>query len=237
MMTRWFFIFLTLSGGGVFLQETSIFAEESTVYSSSSVAKSSSPLQQPQMSLLHGGGRNGWFRYKNLGSDALEIKGDTRDTQIFEVDLELHGGRGFNIGMNGRFESGKAFLTQVDTLNGYQSPLSGTVAVFRTSIGGFVRGQYLLTSHLGLFVKGEVGMGPYLQGLAGFAIDGVAQVGLDFYFTDWWGVTVSYGYMSSYGIETAASRTDEYKKAFGSKPLFFTAGENLMLIGLKSTYL
>jgi hypothetical protein len=239
MSTRWIFLFWTFLASEILLVQAPIaFSQETTVYSTTPADKSTSPLEQPQLSLLVGNGKNGKFRFKNLGSSSVEIQGILLNSEIREVDLEIYGGRGFNLGVSARFEQGYGRFTKIKTLQGEVASLNDlSPSVFRTSIGGFVRGQYLLTSRFGVFARGEVGIGPYIMGLAGVAIDAGAQLGVDFYLSEWWGLTASYGYIGSYGIETVASQVKSLKKTFGKKPLFFYSGENLLLIGLKSTYM
>ena len=222
-------------GVGIFLlQDSKALSQEATVHAASIPAKATSPLQQPQLSLLGGNGMNGKFYYRN--SDA-HIKGEVKNTEIREVDLEIYGGRGFNIGVDGRFENGKAKFTEIKTIDGKKITDDLDSFVFRTTIGTFIRGQYLITPRLGVFARGEIAFGPYIEGLAGIAFDGIAQVGFDFYFSEWWGITAGYGYMGSVGIETIASQEASLRKYFGKTPMLYTSGSNLLLIGLKSTYL
>ena len=184
---------------------------------------------------------NGKFRFQNIGSGDIELQGTIDKTEVGGIDLEIYAGQGFTLGMNARFEYSESAvrLTKVKTVKGELHPneFPFTSYVFRTTIGGFIRGQYLVTSHLGLFTKGDVGVGPYITGLAGVTFDGIVQVGIDYYFSDWWGVTASYGYIANYGVETVASKRKDIKEYLGEKPLFFSANGNLLLIGLKSTYL
>lgn len=234
MITKWQWFFFLWVGWIAF----PLLSESLSVSSSSAKENSHSPLQQPQLSLLGGNRINGKFRFQNIGSDDIELQGTMDTTEVREVDLEVYGGKGFTLGMNARFEAGNGHFTKIKTLKGEETSIEDlSPIIFRTTIGGFMRGQYSVTSHLGLFVKGEIGVGPYLTGLAGFTFDGVAQVGVDYYVSDWWGVTASYGYMASYGIETLASQSKSLKSYFGKKPLFFSASGDLLLIGLKSTYL
>ncbi len=234
MIMKWHWFFFLWVGWVA----SPLWSESLSVSSSSAKENSHSPLQQPQLSVLGGNRMNGKFRFHNIGSNDIELQGSIDTTEVREVDLEIYGGRGFTIGVYGRFEDGKVRFTKIKTLKGElasQGDYGGKL--FRTTIGGFVRGQYPVTSHMGLFAKGEIGGGPYITGFAGFTFDGAAQVGVDYYFSDWWGMTASYGYIASYGIETYESKQKSFKSAFGKKPLFFSANGNLLLIGIKSTYL
>lgn len=105
-------------------------------------------------------------------------------------------------------------------------------------LGLFSRFQYmpLNNSSLNLFARVDAGVGPVLMKFSGISLQGALHFGVETYFTDWFGVSLSYGFVEEWGRETLiAGASDADPKGTLNNLTIRSSGQSLML-GVKTTF-
>jgi hypothetical protein len=158
------------------------------------------------------------------------LEAQMSDTKIVQFDIEVPYYNYFNMGFSGQFMGGD---TKTEL-----SEISEPFEFFHYYIGsgGYGRWQYQPTSKLNAFARLDVGAGPYLNILPGIAGMLGLQVGGDFYFSDWFGISLSYGKDFFYGVETFASNLTAIKEKNDNKHYRFKMAPQFFMVGLKTTY-
>lgn len=192
-----FFCFLGLAG--------SCFAEENS-------ERLNNPFLLPQTTFVVG----------NIQSTVRVISGTT-DTYTFDSgNLNFYG---FDIEVNAlKFMNIGAFF-KVENLK------TPSDFAFLTLIGGFTRFFYapdFLQSKpfaMNIFTRLDLGGGPMLvNNVVGMVGQGIVHVGVEAYFSKWFGVNLSYGQLFEYGKQTAQGSST------------FSNTGKVVLVGLKTTF-
>lgn len=149
-------------------------------------------------------------------------------TNIVQFDIEVPYYHYFNIGFSGQLMSGKTITSGIGGDREFIHYYIGS--------GGYGRWQFQPTPKLNTFARLDVGAGPYLNILAGLTGMLGLQIGGDFYFSDWFGLSLSYGKDFFYGVETLTNKSNLPDEDSEDKHYRFKMAPQFFMVGLKTTY-